>query len=55
MLNVARLAPDWSAQRPLDDLESKSLQRELARLWRWNLVCAIAHGVQAVAALVIGE
>lgn len=54
VLNVARqLAPDWS-EKPLESAEAAKFEKQTTSLWRWNLACAIAHGVQAVAALGLG-
>ena len=59
-LNVALpTTPDWGkgGAGGLVANSTAALDRRAAaerNLWYWNLACAIAHGVQAVAALALG-
>jgi hypothetical protein len=44
---------NWADRDTPEDSEKRSAVEK--SLWWWNLSCAIAHGVQAAAALAIGE
>ena len=45
-------AAEWGQDSAVKAVAAEvALKKELTVLWRWNLACAILHGVQAVAAL----